>query len=678
MSESAADSFVQTAYRSIARPVVLLAAFIGSGTPPPLRAQPASPPAVARDWSRIVPGDARFYVELRDLAEIRAIWQRIGIWQTVRELTDHGANPAGRPWQQRAEELLGLGAEDAISQLLGHRSALIASESSQWNGGVVLAELENAPDLAPLLKRWSAKQLADEGPVKRYQLGGGILLAVLDRTLVLGPADDPDGLWGRTVLLLAGRRGPSLAARSDFGALRSRLSAPPQGLLYSAWRRDDPLAFEGCTRLLAAARVTESEIQCDIHGQRSNPRLDETVLSKSDLAALPADTLAVWAGSVDFKDVARRNAEGRFGSAESFAGILIDALTVSRTGAENLVDQLGPKVRFVLAPDPAAQGSGMDLPAMTVLIQSTEKENTFVGLLDGLFFILTNIIGSQGAPSDPPAAEVAVKKTPCEGVDLHSIEAGPALARRLKLDFLNKVEFAWARLDDALLLSTSRAHAEKIIRAAHGKGPRLDDMPDAGGIFPSSDEHGDLAECFHLRGSRLSSMLSNWLEYLGKHQPQALRPRWWQNWAGARVHQRDKLGVALQADPHHPDRAVVLEMEDGSPAAGLLEIGDVVTGAAGSPIDSKEPAQEVARRYQARGDRTVFVVDVIRGQKTIRVEIPVPPAPTMGAAEFDPIRAIRQIAVLSRRADMVTVWRFASHKDRLDARVRIRWLEPGH
>lgn len=649
---------------------------LASITASSLRAQP-TPPAVAADWSRIVPGDARFYVEMRDLAEIRALWQGLGIWQTVRELTERDTHPTSQPWQRRTEELLGLGPEDAISRLLGHRSALIASESSHWNGGVVLAELQSAPDLEPLLKDWDAKQLADEGPVKRYQLGGGILLAVLDQTLVLGPADDPDGLWGRTVLLLAGRRGPSLAARSDYSALRSRLSANPQGLLYAAWRRDDSAAFNGCTRLLAAAQVSPSEINCELHGQRPAARVDEHPLVVSDLAALPAATLAVWAGPVDLEDLIRRRDEGRFGAPETLVGFFLEPLAAGQSAADSPIAQLGPTGQLVIALDPAAADLEFNLPAFTLIVK-TKKRGALVDHLDGLFGILAAVLQYMTAEPDQTQPENAVKRKNCEDVDLHSVEIGPSLERKLKLPFLSKVEVAWAYFDDALLLSTSRMHAEQIIRARRRKAPRLDDSPDAAGMLPPTGGRDDLAECLYLRGSDLSSMLANWLDYLGKHQPQALGPEWWQTWAGDQLHQRDKLGIALQADPANPRRALVAEVEDGSPAAGQLHAGDRITGAAGAPLASSQPAQEAARRYQERGNAAEFTFEVIRNEKTIRVTIPVSPAPANGLANFDPVRALRQIATLSRHADAVAIWRFVARKDRFDARVRVRWQPPKH
>lgn len=658
----------------LARIWILSVAVLTSPSTRVLAQATPSPSLGDSDWSRIVPGDARFFVEVRDLAAIRSFWQGIGIWHTVRELTEDEGGPTSRPWQSRAEDLLGLGSEDAISRLLGRRSALIAAESSQWNGGVVLAELENTPDLGPLLKQWEARQLADEGPVKRYTLAGGILLAVSDRTLVLGPAEDPDGLWGRTVLLLGGRRGPSLAARSDYGALRSRLSAEPQGLLFSAWQRDDPYAFAGCTRLVATAQVSTTEINCELMGQLSTPRPDESPHLSADLASLPSSTLAVWAGPVDFAGIIRQNAEGRFGSPETLAGIFLDVFTASRFGDTSFIEQLGPTFRLITAIDPAAAGGGVDLPAFTILIGS-KKRTEIIEHLDGLLGILVAML--QYAPGDAgentPGAAVEIQR--CEDINLHSIKIGPYLARHFRLEFLENVELAWAYVDDALLLSTSRRHSEQIIRALRRKAERLDASPDAVGILSPGGRRDEMTECFYLRGSALSEMLSNWLAYLDGSRSEAMRPEWWRSWLDERLHQRDKLGLALGADPADPRRAVVLEIDEGSPAAGHLEIGDRIVGVGGSPMTTSQPAQEIAQRYRRRGGATEFALDVVRGEKTTRVLIPVAPSPMTGLDDFDPVRALRQIATLSRHAESVSVWRFASRKDRLDARVRVRWKD---
>jgi hypothetical protein len=171
-------------------------------------------------------------------------------------------------------------------------------------------------------------------------------------------------------------------------------------------------------------------------------------------------------------------------------------------------------------------------------------------------------------------------------------------------------------------------------------------------------------------------MLSNWLAYLEASRSDALRPEWWRTWLDRRLGPRDKLGIALGADPSDARHAIVLEIDEGSPAAGHLQIDDRIIGIAGSPLATSQPAQEVAQRYRQRGSAAEFVLDVVRGEETIRVSIPVAPSPLAGLNDFDPVRAIRQLATLSRHAESVSVWRFASRKDRLDAQVRVRWQQP--
>ena len=57
---------------------------------------PASAPAapVLSDWLNFVPGDARLYVELRDLAGMRKTFQRLGIWDALRRMEGDTSAPA--------------------------------------------------------------------------------------------------------------------------------------------------------------------------------------------------------------------------------------------------------------------------------------------------------------------------------------------------------------------------------------------------------------------------------------------------------------------------------------------------------------------------------------------------------------------------------------------------------
>ncbi|HVP12711.1 MAG TPA: hypothetical protein VMV94_16155 [Phycisphaerae bacterium] len=654
-------------YSAIAMAVVLACALAAMAEPTP------SPSDETSDWLKFVPGDAHFYVELRDLASIRRQFQRLGIWTTVRDLTERtGSGATTQPWQRTTEEYLHLSSETAIHFFLGRRTALIATESGQWQNGVILAELLKGSDLRPWLRRWRANSLTDEGPVHRYELPGGILLAVADRTLAFGPAGDPEGLWGRTVLLLAGRRGPTLAGRSEFAALRSRLSASYPVVLYVVWPEHDPTAIQGCTRLLAGASVTESGITCELRGQRAAHEEAEPPLNVSVLRMLPASTVAVRAGSFDF-DQLTDGAQGKVSPKDkTLLTLFLQGSFEDEKSSDETIADLGPGCVVVLGQDRPKETPGFDMPAVTAICQ-TRGGAIYVQRLDRTIQFLARLLARLTLPPEKTTEPISVEVTECEGVPLHHLRIGPILSARAGLTFLDGVDVCWALLDERLVLSSSLAQAEEIVRAARGKATTLADSSDVKELLPAADESSQVVEWWFARGSVVADMVSTWLAYLERKQPEAMRPEWWQEWASERLVRRTPLGIGLATDPNDPHRAVVKEVAGRSLAMRFLKVGDIVVGAAGSPLTTSQPAQEVADRYADRGDARVFPMQIIRGGRTMALRIPVPPTQELDLQGFDPVRSLKQLMTLSSHARTATVWRYAIAPDRFDARIQIHW-----
>jgi hypothetical protein len=167
------------------------------------------------------------------------------------------------------------------------------------------------------------------------------------------------------------------------------------------------------------------------------------------------------------------------------------------------------------------------------------------------------------------------------------------------------------------------------------------------------------------------------LHFLRREHPQTLKQQWWQRWALERLERQARLGVGLEQDQTHGRRAVVREVERNTPAAGLLLVGDVVVGAAGRTLTSRRPAEEVAARYRTRGEAREFEMEILRQGESMTVKMPVLPATTFDLGEFNPVRALRQMIILARRAETVTVWRYATKPDRFDAQIVIRWDRAG-
>lgn len=627
----------------------------------------------SEDWLRLVPGDAGFYAEIRDLNGIRRQFFDLGIWQAVRDLSEQDAAKAtSRPWQRRTAELLGLGPEAMISLVLGRRAALIATSSTKWQDGVVLAEMNQASDLSPLLRRWGARPQSNEGPVQRYLLRGGIMLAVLDRTVAFSPAGDPDGLWGRTVLLMAGRRGPNLAARSEFAGLRSRLSREYPGLMYVVWAEGDPHAVGGCARLVIGVAVEPEGIQCELRGHRDHPATEQTVVPPATVGALPADSLFVWSTGVDFTALPKRLTDAETLRSTSILPMFFGALTSGEEEGENLLVSLGPVVTVVGSADKTVSSSRLVVPAFSVLVQ-VRREGPFVERLDPIIHLLSQILVMITTTEGQAIADVSVIRSKAEDVELHSIAIGPALARRTGLSFLSGLTPCWAVFDDKLVLSTSRQHVAEIIRAARRKIPRLDDAGRLPELLAREGGDSGVAEWFMVRGAGASRMCSSWLKYVRTEHPEALLPEWWHDWASRRLERRTRLGLGLANEGGERPAAVVREILDDSPALEHLQVGDVIVGASGRPLATSRPAIEVAERYAARGGATAFELRIVRRGEERTVRIPVAPAVEFRPEDFNPVRALEQLIALSQRAETVTVWRYATEPVRFDARIEIVW-----
>lgn len=627
------------------------------------------------DWLRIVPADAHFYSEIHDLTGVRAVFRKLDIWSLLRDLSE--TEPRGattRPWQRQAEEVLGMDAEAAIDQVLGRRCALIASEPSEWQNGVLLAELESASGLGPLLKRWQAHKLESEGPVDRYSLAGGLMLATLDRTIALGPAGDPEGLWGRTVLLLSGRRGPNLAGRAEFAALRSRISAGYQGLLYVSWPDGGSASIAGCSRLLAGVWFKGSQISCELQGQRLSPTSKEAPSDSSRIGMLPASSLAVINDSYDFEALGRVTREDQVRQAVSLIAFAIGVFSATEGQTSDLIDRLGPAYTIVFSSEPPTEPDVPSFPAISALCR-THDGAACMTQLDTVFGFFSQLFEALSTAEGQEPRETPIRRRSCEDVETHSVAMGPALAKHVGLPALSSVEPCWCMLDDRLILSSSAAHVREIILAARGKAPRLNTAPTIQALLPSKEDAATVGQWMYLRAGASSRLAAAWLNYLERARPELVTDRWWRSWASDRLQRFTRLGVALEREKSSPLRAIVREIEIDSPARSFLQPGDIIVGAGGRALTTTRPAQEVAQRYRERGNSRRFDVRVLRSGATLDVSIPVQPAEPVNLRDFDPVQAVRRLVALTRHIEAVTVRRDIGKPDRLEARIVIRWAD---
>jgi len=629
------------------------------------------------DWLRIVPPDVGFYIELNDLESIRRRFRSLGIWRTVRELAEGERFPTTRPASTASEALPGLNSDAAISRVLGKRSALFAINSSRWKNGVVIAELEHPSEVRRLLRQWRKRRLPDDGDIHRYVIGGGIKLAIWNTMLVFGPADDPDGLWDRTVLLLSGKGGPNLRGRSEFASLRIRLPDEPDCLVFVRWPEGDPYALAGCRRLIAGLTFTDSELRCEIHGHRDNA--DETYApwDAAFVRALPSNTLAAWSGSFRpglFNDPPTGSVlDDRNSLIGKFFGML-NGLDGNRG---HLLDRLGPQVTIVVGPEPSVRAADMHLPAVTAVVRTDTAEG-LVKQLDIVVGSIATLMSARSTRRGEPVEHIEIERQTIGNVELHSVPLGRVLSKRLELPVLERIELGWGALEDRIVLSTSRQHVERILHAKRRAAIRIEGDIRTKGVLPERKRDGEIVEWTMLRGGDLARMLKNWLGYLLKHHPAAFRDRWWQQWAAKRLESQSRLGIGLKDDPANPRRALVHTVEPDSHAAGILLVGDVIEAANGRPLEIGSPARQIAQRYAERGDATSFNLKVLRDGSHLDLTIPLPSTPDVNVGDLEPIRALRQLIVLLRPVKTLTITRFGVHPEWYNVEIVAHWISPAH
>lgn len=617
---------------------------------------PASPPA-REDWARLVPGEARFYAELSDLASVREHFRRLGIWKLVLDLSERDQPGATtRPWARRAQESLGLGQDEVVNQLFARRVALMATDSSRWQQGVLLGQLAGDADVAALLGQWSAQRSFEEGDVRCYRLRGGLRLALRGSTIALGPSEDGDGLWGRTVLLMAGRRGPHLAARSEFASLRSRLSRPFAGLVYGQWADDEP-AVAGCNRLMVGFDVSAEGITSEWQGQLVRPTERTKPLEATEWS-LPADAaLMTWSFRHDWDARAAATSQPTT-LFDRLASLAVTVLLEPGEGEDRLLNLVGPNYTIVLSCETAGDGAA-DLPVVSAVVDSRAPAE-HVRQLDRLVSLFVMMFASFADSKDPIRAG-AVQQTRHHGVEVHHVALGPVLARRFETPSLEAMQVAWTAVDQRLVLSTSVEGVRQLIDALR-RGP--------------AKQKGDaskLTERLEVRGAATARLIASWLAHMRAHRPEMTQPAWWKSWAGGQFSRINQFGVALVNDPESPGRAIVRDLQLTSPARPHLEYGDVIVAVNGASLPQRGAAQEVARRYQQRGEATTFELEVLRRDEIKLLRIPVAPAEAPDLRDFDPILALDRLALLLGRVDVLRFERVAGRPDRLDARLTVTW-----
>jgi len=625
-----------------------------------------SPATVARaDWLKWAPGDARLFIEFRDLAGVRSAFRTRGIWEAVQQLSAPAATT--QPWQLHAERSLGLTPDQAIDELLGARAALLAVNPANWQVGVVIAELPPQTEVRTVLRRWRARPEKPDGPVQRYSLPGGLGLAIRGRVLMFGPKEDPEGLWDRSAALLADRAGPTLAGRSDVAALRAAAPQDYSCLIYTSWTDAAPSEDPRSNRLLCTATVTADGIDCELRGHVRPGDAQAATWTAAELAQLPGDVAFLWARSHDAKSIHRWLAVDGL-PVSSLSGMLFQTFVATPEDRRRVADSLGPRIAWIGDVRPGRTRDEAVMPAVSVVCDT--RDATFLSRrIDAGMDLLTAFL--EFISGQPASQESTfIQKTPLGKETMHWVDWSKGLVARVGLPALATVQPCWVALDGRLVFASTRSLAQRIIESRADAVMRMRQKR-----IEALASDTPITDYFRVDGQKIAALIHSWDGYLSRHHAEVLTPNYWREWTDRRIEERRRLGVTLKAAPDGSG-AEVVTVDSSTPAEGRLEPGDIIIEAGGRPTSTSRPAQVVAEAYQASRETGAFALVFMRGTDKHTILIPLPTMPRF-AEGFDPVAFLRRLASLSSRIDSITAIGRMGPGPRIEVRAQMRWKRSG-
>lgn len=626
--------------------------------------------APSGDWLTFVPAEARLYVEFRNLNRVRAQLQRLGVWDAVNLLGDRAERSRLEDaWQHHSQRLLGMSREEAVTQVLGQRTAVIAADPRRWKQGLVVAQLADAAAVKQLLAQLSAREYGRGGRVRRFRSErGGLRVAVRDTLVILGPTSKPDTLWQSTLALFEGGAAPRLLDDSDVARRLNRL--PPNADALVVARIGD--ASTGAAKapqgtagwLVLGARFEPQRLVADLSFPSADERLFPPLAANDDhlVRGAPGGALALWLGHFD-----PAHWKGAVAPAASGLLQLVSAVMGPGDPGKSGLFRVGPNAAVLLHCEAPGAVAPYPKPVLTVVVDAADPPSAAQALRSAAAVVVA-YINTQLARAGAPQHALEIESRPVGPSTLHRLALGAALASYTECPFLRDLEIAWLQTGDRLIVSTSAAMVESIASAARGA---MSTMP------PSTVEALDgCDQRLMFRGTAIADMLQGWLNHARDTDARMLRRGWWVDRARRRAREKQQLGVTIRGSSEPRLQAVVLEVETGSPAATVLRPGDIILGVDGEGLMTDRPARELAERFRTRPREERFDIEFERDGERRAESIALPARSLPGSGVFNPPALLRPIITLGRRIESISIAARQDSPTLRTARLVVNWSPP--
>lgn len=612
---------------------------------------------VAADDSlaRAVPADVGLFLELRKADDLLVPLVEPQVWLT---LADLAGQPAAlretEQWEQRIRQTVNMSSREAIRTLFSQRVAFVAEGLRSTQESVILCR--PAIDARQLLKRWPAQPLPTAGQTSVYRLPNNVSLGLRNELLIFGD-QAARSLFDRVLKQSEPKAPVALADDPTFQYLLARVPADPDGVFLLRLANPPGAATPTTTASAPAAvsrpaspqRVPElpallrdsSNVLFALHregqllhisavGDAPGTTTPPDGLLDELVGTLPQQTLAVWAGHVDYPRLARLAAalpeRNVFRVAEQIherAGTLQRLTDALHPATCLALGTVMPEARTLPAPP---------IPAVAILVTSRDGATVAAEWADifhatlALYKLLSLKLAQP--PPLPPLEALTVAGVDAEQLDLSGL-LGPVPQETP----IGELHLSWARDGNVLIIASHTEWLRQVLEARHGNGPRLATVLDMS-RRPASPHRDTI---FVAQTGPLADLGSFWLHYFERFRPQVLDEDWWRDYqpGGANI----RLGAQVTQDPEGR-RLIVQSITPGSPTDGILKVDDEIIGCNRRRFATSQPVEEIVRGV-ARRPNARWVDLLIERERVVRVKrVPLP--------FVDPIELLRRSTAIGR------------------------------
>ncbi|MEX2213788.1 MAG: hypothetical protein WD768_06660 [Phycisphaeraceae bacterium] len=446
----------------------------------------------ARSAAHFAPADAAVYIEINDIAALRADWESDPLANFIQKHLP-GPSPAG--W--KAVQLqMGLSGDKIIDNYFGKSAAIVFMKTGGEQPGIVITKVADK-DISYGIERLKLNKTGTIGSFTTYTtknsdaqiaIGGGWVV-VADATVKAGV----------TKLLEAGTG--SLADSAEFKSWSAKLPTDRFGTVFIRPGNDDTHAL-GISR-----KGRDLSLEYRGSSQDFSPLFD--LLGDGaplDFGPLPKTTIA--AINANIKPTPGPNPKQ------------MNRLFPGKSFEKDILPYLGSPTLLFLGEVPGDQfkeNPGLSVPVLGVAIQLRDKKvaEDLNKAMNGLMIVLNFAAAGWELP------EVVVRDSEHGGTKFHVADVGALLAARTERPELKAINLAYGRVGDWYILCTQDKFFTQCIDADRDPSLSLASFAEFKAMPLKAHERPILTAI--LRPSALAAHVNTWLTHWEKVRPQVVQ-----------------------------------------------------------------------------------------------------------------------------------------------------------